>query len=352
MGAYDSGFGAGLIATWLTSLLLGVGFAQAFRYFRKFPNDNLFKKCIVALVLVLLVVASAMECAEMYMHVVRDWGKPMARTVHTWPPLVFVICNTLTGNIVNQFLVHRFYAVSKNLWMTLILCLLNLGSLVMSLIGLSLLANYVDGTATSAETRRIIPVSAVWTSISVIADVAIALSLVWTLRGMQTSFRGSTQLIQHIIAVSIQNGCTTSACAIATLIANVLVPENKVDELFYFLTGPLYLLTLLSNLTLRESAQASRGWSSYETNMSRNSHVAFGGVHVHRSVITDSDTSNDSEAAREEEYDDSTVRGTSDDVEAARRESKHQSTGGYEKSTTKISAPEKVHVASRVSLYR
>ncbi|KAJ7185232.1 hypothetical protein C8R46DRAFT_1287627 [Mycena filopes] len=319
MGAYDKGFGVSLIATWLSTLLAGVALTHAVHYFAKFSNDIVFKKGLVGVVLFLLFLGLATECAETYLDVVTHWGNPVALFVVPWPRLVSVPCISLIAFIVDQFLIHRFYALSKNIWITIILSLLNLVSLVMGFVVLQLFASSVGQTLTPAELRRLVPLTDVWASCTGVTDVAIAACLVWTLRGMKTSFSGTTELIHHIMAVSIQNGCTTSALAIAGLVADKIAPDTNVVFVFYYTLGPMYLFTLLSNLTLRPSAPvAVSSWSSNTNPVSR---PGQGGVHVRRSVATTGGASTIDAEASGGDYTESTVRGTSDDIEAGGKES-------------------------------
>ncbi|KAJ7185230.1 hypothetical protein C8R46DRAFT_1207413 [Mycena filopes] len=301
MGAFNHGFGVTLIATWLATLLAG---------FAKFSNDVLFKRALVGVVLFLVFLGLATECAEVYLDVVTHWGNPVALYTVPWPRLVSIPCNSLIAFIVDQFLIHRFYAVRVQ----------TDNPLAMSFTIMQFFSSNIGQPITRADFRRVTPLSDVWSGIGVVTDVAIAACLVWTLRGMKTSFKDTAQLIHHIMAVSIQNGCTTSALLIGALIASNLAPTTKINFVFYYILGPMYLLTLLSNLTLRRSAPVSinQGWSSNKTLASHNSQVPFGGVHVdvRRSVTTTGGASTDLEAG----YDDTTVRGTSDDVEAGRKE--------------------------------
>ncbi|KAJ7765327.1 hypothetical protein B0H16DRAFT_1796763 [Mycena metata] len=313
---YDSVFGVGLIATWLTSLLFGICVIQAIHYLRDFPNDILLKRSILVVVFVLETGALATQCARMYLQTVTYWGNPESFVI-TAP--VSVLCSSLLGFIVNTFLIHRFYAVSKNLIVAVILFVFNLGTFVASLFFLRLLVNQVGKIATPATLQSFIPAATAWGAAGAVTgvslpsplldvsrtddstDVCIATSLVWTLRGMKTTFKDTTELLQHIMAISIQNGCTTSAFSIAGMIANIVVPATNIDDLFFYLVGPLYLLTFLSNLTLRQSAPGARAWSSSEgttDTVDSDTGITFGGVHVHRSVTMARAASEDIEGAR------------------------------------------------------
>ncbi|KAJ7185302.1 hypothetical protein C8R46DRAFT_1025376 [Mycena filopes] len=302
-----------LMATWFTILLCGVAFTQAFHYFARFPDDGLIRKSLVGVVIFLLLLTQAVECAETYARLVTEWGNPAALGVQ---PVLFLLSGALIALIVDQFLIHRFYSISKNMWIAVVLTVLNLASLVMGLLVLQILASTVGGGFTLETIEKIGPISIAWGSISAATDVSIAACLVWKLRGMRTSFKDTTQLIHHIMAVSIQNGCTTSVLSIAGVVASVVAPSSKIEDIFFMFIGPLYLITLLSSLSLRGTAKANRTFSS-GADVSGSSQIAFGGVHVRRSVATTGGTTTltDSEGARKE-YDDTTVRGKSDDIEA------------------------------------
>ncbi|KAJ7160213.1 hypothetical protein C8R46DRAFT_1194622, partial [Mycena filopes] len=183
MGAYDKGFGVTLIATWLSTLLAGVALTHAVHYFAKFSNDVLFKKAL---------------------DVVTHWGNPVALYVVPWPRAVSLPCISLIAFIVDQFLIHRFYVLSKNIWIMIILSMPNLVSvdrlsseathvnnLILSSSWVSSPCNSSRATSGrhSADLRKLVPLTDVWASCTGVTDVAIAACLVWTLRGMKTSFK-------------------------------------------------------------------------------------------------------------------------------------------------------------------
>ncbi|KAJ7185299.1 hypothetical protein C8R46DRAFT_1185079 [Mycena filopes] len=315
MSSYVVGFGNDLIATWCTILLCGVAFSQAFHYFARFPDDGLVRKILVGVVVFLLVLTQAVECAETYEGTRRRFGYNVRSSTQ---PVLFLLSGSLIAFIVDQFLIHRFYTVSNNLWIAVVLTLLNLVSLVMGLLVLQIFASIVGGGFTLEAIEKIGPLSIVWGTTSAVTDVSIAACLVWTLRGMKTSFKDTTQLIHHIMAVSVQNGCTTSLAQIAGMTASIVAPSSRIEDVFFLLLGPLYLITLLSSLSLRGSAAASRGTFPEGPDMSGASQIAFGGVHVRRLVATTGGTTTltDSEGARKEYQHDTTVRGASDDIEA------------------------------------
>ncbi|KAJ7185298.1 hypothetical protein C8R46DRAFT_376159 [Mycena filopes] len=312
MSSYVVGFGLDLMATWLTILLCGVAFTQAFQYFARFPDDGPVRKNLVGVVVFLLVLTQATQCVETYERLVTEWGNPAALWVQSWRPVLSLISGALIAFIVDQFLIYRFYTVSKNMWITVILSLLNLVSLVSGLLVVQIFSSIVGGGFTPEAYEKLRPLSIVWGSTSTLTDVSVAACLVWTLRGMRTSFKDTTQLIHHIMAVSIQDGCTTSALSVAGMVACILAPSSRVEDIFFMLIQPVYLITLLSSLTLRGSPAASRGTFPEGPDVSGTSQIAFGGIHVRRSVTTTvAMLLTDSEAARE--YADTTA---SDDIEA------------------------------------
>ncbi|KAJ6502771.1 hypothetical protein C8R47DRAFT_1210828 [Mycena vitilis] len=145
--------------------------------------------------------------------------------------------------IVNSFLVSRFYLVSKNVAVTAILCGMVLFVFIMSLLSVQ--------QFTAGEDVRKAKTNALITSISLaLADFCIAASLIWTLLNMVRPFKGSRRIVRPIIITSLRNGCLTSLVTLGGMTA-VVIRVGNVSAIFYYSLGPLYVLTLLSNLNLR-----------------------------------------------------------------------------------------------------
>ncbi|KAF8218169.1 hypothetical protein K438DRAFT_1953006 [Mycena galopus ATCC 62051] len=282
MGALDLAFGTGLIGSWLASLLCGVGYSQAFQYYKNFPQDHFIKKSLVAANVLFSFVALVGAYADVYEATITFWGNPAGLLTETWSVIpsnfpeapahlvsvqvpMYSCANAMAALTVNSYLISRFYAISKNLSATLALCVVTLFAFIMAF-----LVVFLYPGVSADNFQKVKKLSLTWAIACVISDVCIAISLVFTLRRMTTSFQSTNRLIRRIIIVSIQNGCATSLAAIAGMIAVIFKIDSNLPTLFFFLLSPLYLLTLLSNFNLHESGKSgSRAWSS-SRNTSKN----------------------------------------------------------------------------------
>ncbi|KAJ7737911.1 hypothetical protein DFH07DRAFT_91882 [Mycena maculata] len=265
MGLFDAAFGTSLIGTWAASLLYGFALSQAFHYFYTFPSDSRTRKGLVASSLILSFVGLIGAYADVYVPTVTLWGDLAAIGRETWGVPVYTIFNTMIGTVVNSYLITRFYHLSKNIVMTIILCAVALSALVLAFVATLLYPGLAN--IKKAQTWGLI-----WAIICAVSDASIAASLVWELRALKTSFKHTNHLIHRVMISLIQNGCVTSLVAIAGLISAILRVDSNIATLFFILLGPLYVLTLLSNFNLRvlNSTSGSRTWSSSRNNNNSN----------------------------------------------------------------------------------
>ncbi|KAJ7164455.1 hypothetical protein C8R46DRAFT_1099581, partial [Mycena filopes] len=262
MGALDTGFGCALIATWFASILLGVAFAQAFDYFRMSENDTKLRKGLVVTVMVLCLSALGAEYAVIYLPTVTFWGDVASLSEESYASPVYSSCNATIALIVNTYLISRFYSVSKNIIVTLVLLVMNLFAAIMTCVP-PLLGGGPGHPTTVAGLKNLIPIITTWAIANAVTDLLIALSLVWALRRMKTSFKDTDRLLRRVMILSVQNGCTTALASIGAMIGSLVMPFSSISVLFTYMLGPLYLLTLLSNLNLRGSSKSgSRTWTS------------------------------------------------------------------------------------------
>ncbi|KAJ7482237.1 hypothetical protein B0H11DRAFT_2280076 [Mycena galericulata] len=256
-------------------MLYGLAVSQATQYFTNFPNDSPTRKALVATSLVFCLVALVGAYVDVYEPTVTFWGDISALSTETWSVPVYTIFNTLTGTIVNSYLISRFYTLSKNIVVTVFLGVVVLFILVMAFVS-TLVHPFKDP---AADFKRAELLGLMWAISSAVCDVLIAVSLVWTLRGMKTTFKETNQLVHRVMQSAIQNGCATSITALAGMVACIFKIDSNIPTLFYFLLGPLYCLTLLSNFNLRESGKSgSRQWSSSRNNHTNTTNIVIDGI--------------------------------------------------------------------------
>ncbi|KAJ7608017.1 hypothetical protein DFH06DRAFT_1347201 [Mycena polygramma] len=260
---------------------------QAFQYFNDFPNDTLLRKSLVVFTLLLSFVGLMGECAFVYLPLVTFWENPaalMTATTLAWTVFLYPICNSIVGlAVVHSYLISRFYMLSKNLAVTIALVGMTLFVLAMAL--MFVVQSSRGGNLQRADTNVII------CSVSLAAaDFCIAASLILTLRRMSSPLddKSAHRLVRPIIITSIRNGCATSLVALGGMIS-VLVRLGNVYPIFYFSLGPFYVLTLLSNLNLRQNGRLSTTGMSLSTTRNVSSmdpSLVIAGVRVARTTTT------------------------------------------------------------------
>ncbi|KAJ7600025.1 hypothetical protein C8J56DRAFT_1037642 [Mycena floridula] len=294
---YNDVFGSVLIGTWIASALYMLVVLQSWRYFQQFPDDNKIRRALVCSALFICTLALTAEYVYVYLYTVTYWGNVELVSKQYWPAPLYVTSNTVIGTIVNSFMIHRFYSLSKNIWMTIVLGLMTLTALAGSfMVGIML-----QIFSTLADRPKIETATLLWTISSAGADFSIAMALIWQLRRMKSAFKETQTLIRRIIIGTIQTGCTTTIVAIVALVTYLANPQSNVPTALEFPQGPLYVLTLLYNLNLRRHyTPNATGRTTSETRGNGNN-ILMDGIQVHRTAIVTMDpTESDNQRARQE----------------------------------------------------
>ncbi|KAF8177282.1 hypothetical protein K438DRAFT_1770057 [Mycena galopus ATCC 62051] len=229
MGVYDDPFGSIVIGSWVASILFGAVLVESFRYFSRYPKDTIAKKTIV--------VSSLFFCSAA---LVADY----ANTYLYWPVPMYVMMNTCAGVVVNSFLIRRFYTLSNNMVVSILLCLFLIVGIAGSILVAIMLHIFSAFSALQRDKAKI--------------------------------------MINRLILQTVQTGSTTSLVSIATLISYIIKNDSNVPTALYYLAGPLYLLTLFSNLNRRGHDNIS---GSGRSTSEGHSAVRMDGIHVHRAAI-------------------------------------------------------------------
>ncbi|KAJ7713065.1 hypothetical protein B0H16DRAFT_1623056 [Mycena metata] len=290
MGATDVEFGCALLGTWFASMFTGVALSQAYHYFHQSPNGGPLRTGLVATLIILCCAAWVGQYAEIYFPTVADWGDLASLATESWATPFCTISNATAGVIVNTYLIYRFYNVSKNIVLAFLLGLLNLLSFVMAFLALFVYAG-VGQTRTLEDVQKVVPLTIVWTVACTICDVAIAISLFWTLRGMKTTFQDTDRLLYRVTVISVRNGYTTSLVSTGAMITTIIFPYSTIAEIFLHMLTPLYLMSLLSNLNLHGSGKSESRPLSYsrKNTVAGNANIVINGIHVQHTILTTGD---------------------------------------------------------------
>ncbi|KAJ7851403.1 hypothetical protein B0H14DRAFT_3661281, partial [Mycena olivaceomarginata] len=296
-----------LIGSWMAALLYGLVINQTFQYFKMYPEDTRLRKAIVLLGLFISSVELAGEFADVYLPTVTYWGNTVAIQKQYWPAPVYVISNSFTGAIVNTVLIHRFYSLSRNLWVSLVCGVFVLVGIAGSLVvGMTLHIFSAYSASNKAKVSALIWLIATatggkwqptlsseyhgFTEGTRISDISIAAALhAFSLLSFLLILKATRhrRLIQRLVIGAIQTGSTTSTVAILTLVTFLINEGSNVPTGFHFLIGPLYMLTLLYNFNLRQHDAVS-GSSRSRERMGPDTdgnHMSMDRIQVHRTEI-------------------------------------------------------------------
>ncbi|KAJ6556059.1 hypothetical protein B0H19DRAFT_1262175 [Mycena capillaripes] len=292
MSQFDAIFGCILISTWMSASLYGIVISQIFEYFRLYPEDSKLRRGLVYTCLLLLTVDMVAQFANVYLPTVTYWGNAAAAQKEYWPVPLGVISTSVTGCIVDTFLINRFYGLSKNLWISLFLgaCVaVGFAGNIMLAVTIELSNAYSASEALQRHEAAL--ATLIWTVGT--ANVLIAAALIWRLITLKSksSFKTTKSLIQRLVIGTMQTGSATSIAALLVLI--MFYSGNAASNMpgtFHNFLSPLYVLTLLYNLNLRRQDGLSGTRSGGRSTESRGrDNICMDGIHVHRSALVSMD---------------------------------------------------------------
>ncbi|KAJ7831009.1 hypothetical protein B0H14DRAFT_3464404 [Mycena olivaceomarginata] len=210
-----------LISFWLSAILYGVVVCKTWEYLRWNPpsEDARVRKAL----LLCCIVSSSIAM--------------VAQLANYWPVPVYVMGNSLTGAMVETFLIYRVYQLTKILWITLFFAVW----VVIGLAGAVMVSVSIAMASEIASRHEAATAALIWTVGTAVGDILIAVALIRKLITMRTSYKSTNSLIHRLIIGAIQTGSTTSTMAV----------RDDVPTAFHYLIGPLYMLTLLYNFNFR-----------------------------------------------------------------------------------------------------
>ncbi|KAJ6502757.1 hypothetical protein C8R47DRAFT_214990 [Mycena vitilis] len=236
-----------LVGTWIASALCGIVLVEAFKYFALFPNDSWKRKAFVLLLLTFCVAAMIGEYGTTYYPTVTYWGELEVLGKIFWTLPLESFANSISGIIVDCYLIYRLHMLSKNIWITLSLCALLLVALGGYFIVFFLLVTRQNVKYQSIEIKGAI----IYSIAQAIVDVLIALGLIWKLQSMKSDFKRTNTFLNRLMVGALRTGSVTALCAILVLAIFLHDKSSVLATLFSFQLAPLYTLTLLFNFNLR-----------------------------------------------------------------------------------------------------
>ncbi|KAJ7759839.1 hypothetical protein B0H14DRAFT_2974051 [Mycena olivaceomarginata] len=241
MGQYDDLVGSMLIGSWLAAMLYGLTVCKTWEYVARYPKDVRFRKGLLLCCIFSSSLSMVGAFANVYYPTVTFWGNTVGLEKQLWGFPVYVMFNSVTGAMVDAFLIRRLYRLSNMLWLAVFLAI----CVVVGLVGAIIISVTLAGADYSSRNQAATGV------VIFTVDILIAVALIWKLVTMKASFINTNSLIHRLVVGAIQTGSTTSTIAVVVMVSYYINKESNVPTAFNYMMSPLYVVTLLYNLNLQ-----------------------------------------------------------------------------------------------------
>lgn len=185
---------------------------------------------------------------------VVHWGDQAYLAVQSWPSPVYVVCTTAVATLAQSFLISRFFILSSQPIITLILGIFTLTALAGGISVAVILIHF----ASYADRDKLLLTAIIWLGSTALADLLIMIFFVLTLTrtASRAKIRSTKALIKRLVLFAIQSGTVTTILALLTLSIFLTKPMSNDSAYFSLSIGRVYTLTMLFNLNLRKGLQS------------------------------------------------------------------------------------------------
>ncbi|KAJ7817803.1 hypothetical protein B0H13DRAFT_2456930 [Mycena leptocephala] len=279
MVSLDKTVGSLLLGTYLNSCLLVLELFQMSHYFRRMNNDSWIMKTVVGIVGFINAIDTLATISAVYLYAITHWGNTQYLVIQNWPITAHFVATGLVGALVQAFMLYRFWRMTEHTLTVCILALFSTASFAGSI------GTAVDTTVNAYFSKRggaSIFVT-IWLIGSLVADVGIAVALVWRLHRVKTDIQPAKSLIRRLITSAISTGTSTSIIAIIAVFAYFHEPSSNVGISVTFILGRVYSCTMLYLLNNRSKMRGEKADGTVEVGLATNFNL--GGIYINRTVV-------------------------------------------------------------------
>ncbi|KAJ6571656.1 hypothetical protein B0H19DRAFT_1372661 [Mycena capillaripes] len=257
LGAYE----LGVLASYI---LFGVTTTQVYIYYRRFPDDSLNLKALVAFVWICEAAHAVCFGHTLYTYTISDYGHP-ERIAGAFPKSLLV-ATFLTGVLavcVHGFFSIRIYRFTKHVYIPCLIWVMTF----LQMLGRTVLF----GTAVRMASIISYQLKWAWLSTSVwivsaATDLVITTTLVAVLiRRRAYAQKRTAAVVDRVILWSLETGMLTSASAIGSLVCFMTMKDNFIFLAFFAIEARGYSNSLLATLNSRVTLRAMNEVSSTPT---------------------------------------------------------------------------------------
>ncbi|KAJ7598888.1 hypothetical protein C8J56DRAFT_915261, partial [Mycena floridula] len=217
---FDSGLIL-LFSSWFNMMLFTIQISLSGLFLRNHRSTSL-QKTLIGAALAIDGACTFAVFANTFMYLVLfpARGPESFPTHQLWPLPIIIMTTALSALFEHTFLLLRFWRLSRNKPITVVLSMLALGQLIFSFVaGIYVVVNpaFVANFGTVASTISV--------SLRTAADILLALALVIKLHSFETVFISTRQLIRRVSFLSLTSGlmcALTSTIMIALLLKQAL----------------------------------------------------------------------------------------------------------------------------------
>ncbi|KAH7097999.1 hypothetical protein BKA62DRAFT_814392 [Auriculariales sp. MPI-PUGE-AT-0066] len=217
-------FGTLLIATWFNALLLGLEISELERYFSSFPDDALWIRAFVVLMVCLDLLCTYGGCRAAYAYLVTGWGN-------------LAILQTVNF---------------KNRIISVLLCVPALAALIC---GLIITINTATKYTKSSERPQQRIMVRIWSISSTSADTVIAIAMMHLLYRLLSPLERTTGLLKRLMRNTILSGVAPAILCLSSFLSYQLFPLANTAFIFSFNISRAGTLTVLYNLNDRKRSR-------------------------------------------------------------------------------------------------
>ncbi|KAF8306813.1 hypothetical protein DL93DRAFT_164168 [Clavulina sp. PMI_390] len=240
-----------LIGIILGSFLFGIITVQTMLYYHRFPRDSWGTRWVVGWLWLMQAFESGVSSYAIYQILITSQINFELLVIQPWYRSYFATHTTVTGFTVQSFFLWRYWSVSRNRPVTILLGLLVLNTLGFAIYISVRSFQFPDSGLATLEGE--LWASKFWLSFSAATDVVLAAALVIEMRRQHTGYSRTDSLLNRLAIYGVGTGGVTATAVIADLFTSVVARHYEGFALIGLPLGGLYIATFLANLHTRSA---------------------------------------------------------------------------------------------------
>ncbi|GAA5858008.1 hypothetical protein JCM8547_006661 [Rhodosporidiobolus lusitaniae] len=264
-----------VIAGFLSCCLCGVLVCLVVTYFSRFPHDLMAYKALVAVLTVISLVDTAIQCDWMYTFCVKYFMQPEMLGAWPWQFTSYIILTGLSVSIAQLFFVWRVFVISSQT--AYVLC----GFITLVIAGALAcdLRVFIFGTTakTFADFQAVVDFSWAWLSCGAFADVWLTASIVYFIifKPRRERYGGETPNSSSPLMRIVIHTCESNAVSlfVQTVLLILLGLSSRWGSLHYlipaWIESKTYSLAVITTLNARRTTNSGAAYPSSNDHSSR-----------------------------------------------------------------------------------